>query len=309
MQPNAAELIPQHVDPIYVAEKVALFERTYDQQQIQWLIDQLGRPAQPESPITFEDIRQRYPHYLKLLIDDPTLVPVVDKYVDKLQPFLQCPFPLPGQRVIQGSWPGEYKIGNFTLCGVTAETIANKRVLDIGSNAGFDTFYLSTLGPCEIIGIEPTSLFYFQSLLLWSFYYCPNLRFVQTGWQTFTKEAFGTFDVINCQGVLYHERHPLKLLEALFDLLTPGGKLVLETHISLADDVTANFIEGAFWGDTSWWWVPTVKAVGAMLRSCGFRDVEVRNSYPVPSQNPDDSTHTVEGEPSGGRGFFTATRP
>ncbi len=301
-------MVPQY-DPAYFAAKLAQFEREYNEQATEALINELRGLAQSEGTITFADIETRYPHYLKLLVEHPALEQMVDRYFEKLQPILQCPFPLPGQRVSQGPWQAAYKIDYFTQCEVNEATVAGKRILDIGCNAGFDTFYLSTLGPAEIIGIDPIPLFYYQALFLWSLYYCPNLRFVNIGWQHVKKSAFGAFDLLNCQGVLYHEPHPLLLIEALFDLLAPGGKLVLETHVTLDDDIKALFVEHAFWGDKSWFWVPSVEAVCAMLRASGFEEVIVRAHYPVPSKNADDAAHTTEGYPAGGRAFFTARRP
>jgi tRNA (mo5U34)-methyltransferase len=297
------------LDTSYFQQKMALFERQYDPLATQALIRELGDRFQPTVEITFDDIKNQYPHYLKLLTNHPSLEAFFDRYFQELQPFCQAPFALPGGRVIQGPWMGDYKLYHFPRCEVNPETVAKKRVLDIGCNAGFDTFYLSTLGPSEIIGIEPAPLFYYQALLLWSIYSCPNLRFLKARWQDITTSAFGRFDLINCQGILYHEPSPMLLLEALFDLLTPGGMLVIETHVTLDDDMKALFVEGAFWGDYNWFWIPSGATVCAMLRACGFEEVTVRAKHPVPSKNPDDPLTTIEGVPVGGRAFLTARRP
>ncbi len=193
------------------------------------------------------------------------------------------------------------------MCGVTQETVSGKRVLDVGCNAGFDTFYLGALEPSEIIGIEPGP-FFTQALFFWTIYHCPATRIVKAGWQDVTVEAFGTFDLINCQGILYHERSPLALVDWLYTMLAPGGRLVLETHVTLQNDLNALFIEGDFWGSDSWWWIPSVNVVCAMLRSCGFVDVMVQDQYGVPSKNPSDVSKTPEGIPVGGRAYITASR-
>ena len=117
------------------------------------------------------------------------------------------------------------------------------------------------------------------------------------------------FDIVNCQGVLYHEPNPMQLIDTIFDLLEPGGTLVLETHFSLGDDLVARYIAGSFWGDMSWFWLPTLPTLRAMLHSRGFREIEVRDSFVVESKNPDDPERTVEGEPVGGRAFVTAVKP
>ena len=290
-------------------KKMRQFADDYNHEAVALMIAELGDRFKPECPISMEDIHRDYPHYGTLLLQDEALAEFASTYLQELQPFLQAPFPLPNGEVIQGPWLGQYKVGYFTRCGLTAETIEGKRVLDIGSNSGFDTFYLSTLGPREIVGIEPSPLFYYQSLFLWALYRCPNLSFQRLKWQEAKDAGLGTFDVVNCQGILYHEPNPMQLVDALFDLLVPGGMLVLETHISLGDEQTARFIAGPFWGDMSWFWLPTLKTLEAMLRTRGFADIEVRDSFTVDSKNPSDPERTSEGELVGGRAFVTAVKP
>jgi tRNA (mo5U34)-methyltransferase len=295
-------------DQAFFGARMSEFAAQFSAATFHGLQEELGERFTPSVEITMEQIHSQYPHYAQLLVEHPTLAAFTNQYLDHLQPFLQGPFPLPDGRVNQGPWVGQYKLHYFDVCGVNHDTVVNKRVLDVGCNAGFDTFYLSTLGPNEIIGIDPTPLFYCQALLLWSIYYCPNLRFRNIGWQSLDP-ADGRFDIINCQGVLYHEPNPMALLESLFKLLAPGGQLVLETHVTLDNDLKALYIEKAFWGDTSWFWVPSVDTVCAMLRSYGFEDIVIRDQFSVPSQNESDPAHTVEGNPVGGRAFFTARRP
>lgn len=292
----------------YFQRKVQQFEDEYNPAETAQLIAELSEHV-PEKVVTMADIANDYPHYSKLLVQNAQLGEFASEYAERLRPFLQAPFPLANGEVVQGPWIGKYKIDYFNLCGVTADFLAGKRVLDIGSNAGFDTLYLSTLNPSKIVGIEPTALFYDQSLLLWAMYDCPNLSYRKIGWQDARGVGLGPFDVINCQGVLYHEPSPMQLIDTLFELLDPGGTLVLETHISMGEDKTARFVEGAFWGDMSWFWVPTIPTLSAMLRVRGFEDVDVRSSFSVDSKNPNDPERTVEGEPTGGRAFVTAVRP
>jgi tRNA (mo5U34)-methyltransferase len=295
-------------DSDFFVARMSEFEAQYSPAETQSLQAELGGKFPPSVEITMDDVLANYPHYAALLVEHPVLATFVSKYLDQLRPFLQAPFPLPDGTVIQGPWVAQYKLHYFEQCGLDRDTVANKTVLDVGCNAGFDTFYLSTLGPKKIVGIDPTALWHYQALLLWSVYYSPNVQFRKIGWQDLEPRD-EKFDIINCQGVLYHEPSPLALLDSLFNLLTPGGYLVLETHVTLDNDAKALFVEKAFWGDTSWFWVPSVETVCAMLRSYGYEDIVVRDQFSVPSQNPDDPFHTVEGNPVGGRAFFTARRP
>jgi tRNA (mo5U34)-methyltransferase len=297
------------IDRGYLDKKFALFEREYDMRHIAADVERLRSFQNPMQSISFEEIASLYPHYAHLLVDAPSLEGRVERYLGELEPFLQCPFPLPGKRVVQGAWPGIFKFEDYTRCDMNPETVANKRVLDVGCNAGFDTFYLSTMGASEVVGIEPVSLFYSQALFLWSLYHCPNVRFFKTGWQGLKDSFLGTFDLINCTGIIYHEPHPMLLVEALFDLLAPGGKLVLESHVTMDLDMKAYFVAEKFLGDISWYWIPSVPTLDAILRSYGFEDIVLRSHFAAPTNNVEDPTHTAEGHPAGGRAFFTATKP
>jgi len=295
-------------DPAEFAKKLAEFESVYDAKQFAALIAPFQKLYSPENQLSYQQVLKDYPHYSKLLIDHPALYPTVERYGSELQSYTQGPFPLPKKQVMQGAWLGAYKLKHFPLCDVNPQTLLNKRVLDIGCNAGFDTFYFTALGASEVIGIDP-SPFVYQAFFLRSLYHCPTLRLAKMRWQEITPVTFGKFDMINCQGILYHERYPYMLLERLFELLHPGGKLVLETHVTLQNDMNALFVEDKFREEPTWWWIPSVNVVLGMLRACGFVDAQFRASVHADSRNPNNPDFTVEALPVGGRAFFTAFRP
>lgn len=295
-------------EPISFGQKLAILEYTYNADEFQQLANVLGSRFKPSVSLSFEDVMQQYPFFQRLLVKDPMLDGAIDYFLPLLQPFTQSPFPLSNGQVIQGPWLGQYKLGLFPSAGVNEETVKNKRVLDIGCNAGFDSFYLSSLGAREVIGIEP-SPFVFQAIFLWSQYFVPNLKFFKSGWQELNPKFMGQFDLVNCQGILYHEPSPQLLLEKIIDMLVPGGKVVLETHVTLQDDNYAYFVPDMFWGDENWWWITSVDVTKAMLKAAGFVDVQMATSNSVPSQNPGHPHLTQEGHPVGGRASFTAYRP
>jgi tRNA (mo5U34)-methyltransferase len=298
------------IDINWFERKAALFAREFNAEGLRELAArETEHLCQPERLLTFAEVMREYPYYDRLLVEHPLVSAIVDRYLDQVTPYCQSPFPLPDQRVIQGLWMGDYKVQYlFPRTEVTPQFIGNKRVLDIGCNAGFDTFLLAAMGAGEVIGIEPTAFFH-QAHFLWTVYYCPTVRFLKSRWQDLSPASIGTFDVINCQGVIYHEPAPTLLLEKLFSLLAPVGTLILETHITLEQGLNARLIEDTFWQDSTWWWVPSVPTVIALLRKCGYSDVQVRTQNPVPSRNPSDPERTVEGIPVGGRACLTAIRP
>jgi tRNA (mo5U34)-methyltransferase len=89
-------------------------------------------------------------------------------------------------------------------------------------------------------------------------------------------EEIGRFDLVLFLGVLYHMRHPLLALEKVFSVT--GKQLILETH---ADMLLHNRPAMAFYpekeleNDPTNWCGPNSAAVKAMLKSVGFRKVEV----------------------------------
>ena len=225
-----------------------LFAREFDSVEMQALAGVLGdvdRFGQKTLLDAGETVKA-YPHYRGLLEGAERNDAFIKKYLPQISPVLQGPFPLPDDQVINGPWSGHYKLEGFPACGMTPEFVEGKRVLDVGCNAGFDSFYLVAVGAAEVVGVEP-SAFYFQASFLGALYNCPNVRFVKCGWQALGREAFGTFDVVNCQGILYHEPDMFALLVRLVNMLAVGGTLVLETHVTLKRTMSATYVSGAFW--------------------------------------------------------------
>jgi tRNA (mo5U34)-methyltransferase len=88
-------------------------------------------------------------------------------------------------------------------------------------------------------------------------------------------EPVGTFDCVLFLGVLYHLKHPLYVLETLFDLTLEH--LVVETHIDLVGDgrPAMVFYPGTeAGGDPTNWWGPNAQCVIDMLMTVGFSQVE-----------------------------------
>ena len=93
-------------------------------------------------------------------------------------------------------------------------------MLDVGSNAGYDPFMFHLRGAAYVLACEPFE-FHEQALFLESVYRT-GVDFQQIGWQDLDPEEHGTFDLVHCHGVLYHELHPMAMLAALAAMLAPG---------------------------------------------------------------------------------------
>ena len=256
------------------------------------------------SQITFEQTDPLLRAFLKP--GDTSKDGFVNEVLPHMGMFLHGPFPLPGQRVTQSAWDCRGKLGAYQANGIIPK-LDGARVLDVGCNAGYDSFLMHALGASEVMGMEPHG-FYHQACFLNAVYARPEISFMNLGWEDLDKRYFGGFDVISCLGLVYHVKEPMLLLDKLASVMRPGGTLMMETHVIAEPSTQSQFIEGAFWGDETYWWIFGAECFMAMLRSSGFKDVRMPLKADCDSRNPLDPKITAEGYPAGARAWFVATK-
>jgi SAM-dependent methyltransferase len=186
-----------------------------------------------------------------------------------LDPWLQGPFLLGGDLIVGGTWRCDQRwIG---LGAAVPNSLAGKRVLDVGSNAGYDPFMFALRGAKEVVGCEPFA-FHHQAVFLESLYHA-GVQFENIGWEQLTPQGYGTFDLIHCNGLLYHEPNPIRMLLRLRAMLAPGGELILGSIILREPEQSEylRFVPGSYFGDETWWFVPGRLAMRWMLEVTGFR--------------------------------------
>lgn len=96
-------------------------------------------------------------------------------------------------------------------------------------------------------------------------------------------EKIGVFDLVLFLGVLYHMQHPLLVLERVFSVT--GKQLILETHTDMLlcrKPTLAFYPEAELENDPTNWFGPNASAVKAMLRSVGFRKIQVVTGKSLP---------------------------
>jgi len=208
---------------------------------------------------------------------------------ERLDPWLQGPFWLGGDLVIGGAWRND---GRWLGFGeeVPAD-LSGKRVLDVGSNAGYDPFMFHSRGAEYVLGAEPF-MFIEQARFLERIYQT-GVDFQPLGWQDLDPAVHGTFDLVHCHGVLYHDMHPMALLQRLREMLAPGGTLYFGSMMLADPEMSeyARFVPGAYYDDSTWWWVPGRLAMRWMLESVGL---EVRRRLAV-HEGPPGEFATVNG--------------
>lgn len=187
---------------------------------------------------------------------------------DRLDPWLQGPFWLGGELVIGGAWRNDTRWEGFGK-EVPAD-LSGKRVLDVGSNAGYDPFMFSMRGAEYVLGAEPF-MFIEQARFLERIYQT-GVDFQPLGWQDLDPAVHGTFDLVHCHGVLYHDMHPMAMLQRLRQMLAPGGTLYFGSMMLADPELSeyARFVPGAYYEDATWWWVPGRLAMRWMLESVGL---------------------------------------
>jgi tRNA (mo5U34)-methyltransferase len=209
---------------------------------------------------------------------------------------------LPGGLVTPG-WaplnPPSYRIPN---------DLSGKRILDIGAWDGYWSFEALKRGAKQVIAIDD-----FSDLL-------SDLTVKdRPGWDTFelcrdifgysedqcqhhsmslydlAEDTFGHFDIVFCFGVLYHLRHPLLGLDKIAAV---GEEVFLESAIlddhsaykggignGYPEEMVMEFYPKDEYGNNqSNWWAPTLKCLGAMLGSSGFKAVETWKLIDAPDQ-------------------------
>ena len=108
--------------------------------------------------------------------------------------------------------------------------INNKSILEIGSKDGEDSRRLLSLKISELHMVDlPGGL---QNDQQWFLNLSKEYNNIKSKYANIVFEKVyenKSFDVIWCTGVLYHNTEQLRFLRILYDLLKPGGVLVLES--------------------------------------------------------------------------------
>jgi SAM-dependent methyltransferase len=204
----------------------------------------------------------------------------LERRVRELEPWLQGPFLLGGDLVVEGLWRTDHRWEG--LRHLLPGSLSNLQILDVGSNAGYDPFMFNMLGASRVLACEPYE-FHEQSLFLQSVY-GTEIDFRRIGWQSLDPLQHGRFDIVHCHGVLYHDLDPMGLLRRLRDMVADGGMLIFGTMM-LADperSECARFVPGSYVGDPTWWFVPGRLAARWMLEAAGFAIEWAGPEFPGP---------------------------
>jgi tRNA (mo5U34)-methyltransferase len=169
--------------------------------------------------------------------------------------------------------------------------LSGASVLDIGCNGGFYSFEMKRRGAARVLGVDHDPVYLAQARFARE-QFGLEVEFVQA--DVYDIDKLGeSFDYVLFMGVLYHLRHPLYALEKvaalvkhrlLFQSMERGswdtGEFAPDYPITERDVFFDDrfprmyFIEGAYAGDKTNWWIPNPACTQAMLRSVGLTIVD-----------------------------------
>src|SRR5215204_1227698 len=169
------------------------------------------------------------------------------------------------------------------------DDLAGKSVLDIGCNGGFYSFEMKRRGAARVVGVDHDPVYLNQAQFARE-QLGLDVDFLQGDVYTIDSLVeHQQFDYVLFMGVFYHLRHPLYALEKVASLVK--DRLVFQSMERGVWDSTdfptdfpiterdvffderfprMYFIEHAYAGDRTNWWIPSPSCTRALLRSVGL---------------------------------------
>jgi tRNA (mo5U34)-methyltransferase len=171
--------------------------------------------------------------------------------------------------------------------------LSGRSVLDVGCNGGFYSFEMKRRGAVRVLGVDHDPVYLAQARFARE-QLGLDVDFMQGDVYDIDRLVGGEqFDYVVFMGVLYHLRHPLYALEKvaglvrqrlLFQTMERGSwdSHQFEANYPITErDVFFDdrfprmyFVEHAYAGDNTNWWIPNPAATQALLRSVGLQVVD-----------------------------------
>jgi tRNA (mo5U34)-methyltransferase len=235
-----------------------------------------------------------------------------------LHPWRKGPFELFGVH-IDTEWRSDWK---WDRLQPQIDSLAGRRVLDVGCGSGYHCWRMAGDGAAEVIGIDPTPLFVVQYWALQKYLQQDNVWVLPVGIEA-VPPKLRAFDTTFSMGVLYHRRSPMDHLQELRNTLRADGQLVLETLVIEGGPGEALVPEGRYAKMGNVWFLPSCDTLLGWLRKVGFKepkviDVSVTSTDEQRSTDwmrfhslgdfldPEDSSKSIEGHPAPRRAIITA---
>lgn len=164
--------------------------------------------------------------------------------------------------------------------------LEGKRILEIGPKHGKDTMLLAVLNPSELVLIDlPEKDSIVRGWL--PHVPCRRVTYLEGNILYLSDkqyEQLGSFDLIWCLGVLYHNVEQLRLLKRLYDLCKVGGVVVIESATTRNKKLEKLNVVEIHWPER-YRGVPTIThlpsrlGIKSWLEMIGFTDVTIHDIY------------------------------
>lgn len=228
----------------------------------------------------------------------------LEETLKKFHMIMQGPFWLGDNIVVGGFWNKRDTARN-TFGKIFKKELTGKRVLEIGSMSGYDSFFINLKKPEYYLSIEPSGYFY-QTILLNSIYKT-NIDFKQWFWQDIPHNLDNSFDIVINTGCLYHESDFVSMIKRTTELLKTGGETIVATTV-ISDSNHQNCIKympDTYAGDMTYWFAIGEEALMSLYKSYGCEGELV-----LEAGAPGDSGNgfTVEGYPCEKYNFYKFTK-
>ena len=245
----------------------------------------------------------------------------LDTALRGLHPWRKGPYSLFGVN-IDAEWRSDFK---WDRLAYAIDSLADRRVLDVGCGSGYHCWRMKGAGAAEVIGIDPTPLFVLQFKAIQRYLNIDTVHVLPLTLEQLPPKM-KTFDTTFSMGVLYHRRSPIEHLTDLRDTLISGGQLVLETLVVEGDQDTIFVPTDRYARMGNVWFLPSPAALMNLMSKVGFVDValvDVNQTTAAEQRSTDwmtfhslsnfldsaDQNKTVEGHPAPMRAIITARLP
>ena len=137
----------------------------------------------------------------------------------ELEPWLQGPFLVGGDLVVGGAWRTDSR---WEMLGdEVPDSLAGMRVLDVGSNAGYDPFRFSLRGPEWLLACEPFA--FIEQMRFLEEIYETGIEIRQSGWQCARRRARRPLRPRSLPRRPLPRGRPWGCWKRLFEMTAPGG--------------------------------------------------------------------------------------
>lgn len=246
---------------------------------------------------------------------------LISDIIEEFHPWRKGPYTLFGHD-IDCEWRSDWKWQRI-VPHITP--LKNRAVLDIGCGNGYHLWRMAAEEAQQIIGIDPSQLFWAQFQLFKHFLPQYPVNLIPIGMEHLPREMIAHgFDSIFCMGVFYHRRSPIDFLIHLKKLLRQGGELILETLVIDGDENQVLVPENRYAQMRNVWFIPSALALEKWLARTGFKNIELIDMSQTTTEeqrqtknmtfqslssflDPENNQLTVEGYPAPKRATIIAT--